>query len=69
MSITCLPAAFARQLSSACANVWPCAWMMKSTWHVVPPNAAEVCPDFDVVDRHRPAERHVEMRVRVDAAR
>ncbi len=34
--------------------------------------AAERCgslPGFDVVDRHRSAERHVEMRVRIDAAR
>ncbi len=43
--------------------------MTKSTWVVVPPNAAAVWPDVDVVDRHRPAERHVEVRVRVDAAR
>ena len=31
--------------SSASANVWPCAWMQKSTWQVVPPNAAAVWPD------------------------
>ncbi len=45
MSITCFPFAFERQSSSACANVWPFPWMMKSTWHVVPPNAADVWPD------------------------
>ncbi len=45
MSITCLPAAFARHSSSAAANVCPCGWMMKSTWHVVPPKAADVWPD------------------------
>ena len=45
MSITCLPSAFDRQSSSAAANVWPCGWMTKSTWQVVPPNAAAVCPD------------------------
>src|SRR3954469_4672089 len=45
MSITCLPFAFARHSSIASANVAPCGWMMKSTWHVVPPNAADVCPD------------------------
>ena len=43
--------------------------MTKSTWHVVPPNAADVWPasTSSIVDRA--AERHVEMRVRVDAAR
>ncbi len=45
MSITCLPAAFERHSSSAAANVCPCGWMMKSTWQVVPPNAAAVWPD------------------------
>src|SRR5919199_1621630 len=45
MSITCLPFAFDRHSSNAAANVAPFGWMMKSTWQVVPPNAAEVCPD------------------------
>ena len=45
MSITCLPSAFDFHSSTASANVCPCGWMMKSTWQVVPPNAAEVCPD------------------------
>ena len=45
MSITCLPVAFERQSSKAAAKDWPCPWMMKSTWQVVPPNAAAVCPD------------------------
>ena len=45
MSISCLPSAFACQSSSASAKVWPCAWMQKSTWQVVPPNAAAVWPD------------------------
>jgi len=42
MSITCLPFALLRHSSIASANVEPCGWMMKSTWHVVPPNAAAV---------------------------
>src|SRR5215471_12120701 len=37
--------AFACQVSSASANVCPWPWMQKSTWHVVPPNAADVWPD------------------------
>ena len=45
MSITCLPFAFARHSSTAAAKVEPGGWMMKSTWQVVPPNAAEVWPD------------------------
>ncbi len=45
MSITCLPSAFPRQSSSAAAKVCPCGWMTKSTWQVVPPNAADVWPD------------------------
>ena len=42
MSITCLPSAFAFHVSIASAKVAPCGWMMKSTWQVVPPNAADV---------------------------
>ena len=45
MSITCLPSAFACQSASASAKVWPLPWMQKSTWQVVPPNAAAVWPD------------------------
>ena len=45
MSITCLPSAFAFHSSRASANVAPCGWMTKSTWQVVPPNAADRCPD------------------------
>ena len=45
MSITCLPFAFDFQSSSAAPNVEPCGWMTKSTWQVVPPNAAAVWPD------------------------
>src|SRR4051812_18872122 len=45
MSITCTPSAFAFHSAIASPNVWPRGWMMKSTWQVVPPNAAEVCPD------------------------
>ena len=45
MSITCLPSAFDFQSSSAAVNVEPCGWITKSTWQVVPPNAAAVCPD------------------------
>ena len=36
---------FPCQVSSASANVWPLPWMQKSTWQVVPPNAAETVPD------------------------
>jgi hypothetical protein len=45
MSITCFPFALLRQSSIASLNVEPGGWMMKSTWHVVPPKAAAVCPD------------------------
>jgi hypothetical protein len=45
MSITCLPFAFPRHSSKASANDEPCGWMMKSTWHVVPPKAAAIWPD------------------------
>src|SRR3954454_5336164 len=45
MSISCLPSAFACQAASASAKVWPLPWMQKSTWVVVPPNAAAVWPD------------------------
>ena len=45
MSITALPFRFACQASSAAAKLSPGVWMTKSTWHVVPPNAAAVCPD------------------------
>ena len=66
MSMIALPSRLACQSPSASANVCPGPWMQKSTWHVVPPNAAAVWPDVDVVDRGRAAERHVEVRVRVD---
>ncbi len=36
---------FPCQVSRASANVWPLPWMQKSTWHVVPPNAAETVPE------------------------
>src|SRR5918992_866873 len=45
MSISCLPSALPFQSSSASAKDEPCGWITKSTWHVVPPNAADVCPD------------------------
>src|SRR5689334_9464024 len=41
MSITCLPTALERHSEIASATVEPCGWMMKSTWQVVPPKAAE----------------------------
>src|SRR5947207_3115707 len=40
-----LPFAFACHPSSAWANVCPRPWMQKSTWHVVPPHAADPWPD------------------------
>ena len=98
--MSALPSRFACQSERASAKLWPFAWMQKSTWHVVPPNAAASWPErtssivvrgltsasassashgvpgsrrlvagADVVDRHRPAERHVEVRVRVDEPR
>ena len=36
---------FPCQVSSASAKVWPLPWMQKSTWQVVPPNAAETVPE------------------------
>ena len=42
LSMIALPSRFSCQSASASANVWPCPWMQKSTWHVVPPNAAAV---------------------------
>ena len=41
--------------------------MQKSTWQVVPPNAAAVWPDSTSSIVDRAAERHVEVGVRVDA--
>jgi hypothetical protein len=58
-----------RQSSNASAKDEPCGWMMKSTWQVVPPKAAAVCPDSTSSIVVVPSERHVEMGVRVDAAR
>ena len=43
--------------------------MTKSTWQVVPPNAAEIWPDSTSSIVDRAAEGHVQVRVRVDAAR
>ena len=34
----------------------------------MPPCAAAIVPDLEIVGRRRAAERHVEMRVHVDAA-
>ena len=42
--------------------------MTKSTWQVVPPNAAAVWPDSTSSIVTVPAERHVQVRVRVDCA-
>src|SRR3954464_3009705 len=79
MSITCLPVALPRHSSRASAKVEPCGWMMKSTWQGVPPKAAEGWPGwagggrrgvagFGVGGGDRAAERHVEMRMGIDAA-
>ena len=65
----CLPSRFACQSSSASANELPGRLDAEVD---VARRAAERGGGLsrrDVVDRHRPAERHVEMRVRVDAAR
>ena len=69
LSMIALPSRFACHTASASAKVWPWPWMQKSMWQVVPPNAAAVWPRRDVVDRDGAAERHVEMRVRVDRTR
>ena len=45
LSMIALPSRFSCQPASASANDWPWPWMQKSTWHVVPPNAAAVCPE------------------------
>ena len=42
LSMIALPSRFSCQPASASANDWPFPWMQKSTWHVVPPNAAAV---------------------------
>ena len=42
--------------------------MAKSTMVVVPPNGRRARAGFEIVARRGAAERHVEMRVRVDAA-
>ena len=42
--MTCLPSA-SRATVERLANDCPGVWMQKSTWHVVPPNAAAVCPE------------------------
>ena len=64
-----LPSAFSHHVSSASRIFVPFAWIAKSTIVVVPPIAAARVPVSKVVRRRRAAERHVEMRVRVDAAR
>jgi hypothetical protein len=43
--------------------------MAKSTMVVVPPNAAARVPGFEIVGGHDAAQRHVEVRMGVDAAR
>ena len=45
MSMICLPSRLPCQVSSASANEVPGDWMQKSTWQVVPPNAAAVWPE------------------------
>ena len=69
LSITACPSRFDCHSSIASAKVMPFGWMMKSTWHVVPPNAADDLARLEVVDGDRAPEGHVEMGVRVDAAR
>jgi hypothetical protein len=46
----------------------PLVWMAKSTMVVVPPWAAAMRARLEVVGRGGAAERHVEVRVGVDAA-
>ena len=62
------PSAFFHQVSSASRMRVPRAWMAKSTMVVVPPNAAARVPVSKSSARRGAAERHVEVRVGVDAA-
>jgi hypothetical protein len=45
LSISALPSRLPCQASSAEAKLSPGGWITKSTWQVVPPKAADVCPD------------------------
>ena len=45
MSITCLPSRLRVPLVERLAERLALRWMQKSTWLVVPPNAADVWPD------------------------
>ena len=42
LSMMAFPSRFPCQISSASPNDCPLPWMQKSTWVVVPPNAAAV---------------------------
>ena len=64
----CLPFAFSRHVSSASANVAPWGWMHEVDVARRASERGGRLTGLDVVDRDRPAERHVEMRVRIDAA-
>ena len=59
---------FAFHSSKARRTTVPCGWMMKSTMRRRSAERRGGLARRDVVDRDRAAERHVEMRVRVDAA-
>lgn len=41
-----MPFAFACHASIPSVKEWPRTWFAKSMWHVVPPNAHEVWPDW-----------------------
>ena len=69
MSITCLPFAFDFQSSSAAANVEPLRLDNEVDVTGRPAESRGGLARLDVVDGHRPAERHLEMSVRVDCAR
>ena len=63
-----LPSAFFHQVSSASRIFVPRAWMAKSTMRRGAAERRRARAGLEIVGASRAAERHVEMRVRVDAA-
>ena len=60
---------FSCHTSSASREGLPGIWKQKSTSDVVPPNAAETVPEVKSSQVDGAAERHLDVRVRVDRAR
>ena len=69
MSITCLPSAFARHVVERLAEGRALRLDDEVDVRGRPAERRRGLAGLDVVDRGRAAERHVEVRVRVDAAR